>query len=374
MVLDTAKWALPYPQETDPDDPPTHIQQLAAALDLVITGWAADTWANRPVGAAIKDGLWFWAVDQGTIYVGQGGTLHSLAAPLGTTADVTTAAFGDAPNMGASGRYADAVHRHGQPANPITGHLAASDPHAQYAFDTDVTAATASIIAALATGKEPVWPGAVATRFFGGTAGGIGTTHPYTVPAGKVAIFRRAEFMPSGTVTGLTLYLADGAGTGWGGVALVNQPLYTGEGISLSGFYVCPAGCMVTLASAAADGNAAYVSIEGTLLNVPASGPAPILLCNQYTAAGDNTLYTVPAGKTLVILTALVTEIGGVNTTCALRIQGVPVMIPWFGAIRAGSALQADGMWVANAGDTIQANVGGDAGSHCVFSLSGVLI
>src|SRR4051794_40587519 len=119
-MLQTAKWAIPYPQETDPDDPPVHIQQLAAALDIVITGWAADTWANRPIGAAIKDGLFFWAVDQGTIYVGQGGTLHALGAGVGVNGDVTTAAFGDAPVMGATGKYADAIHRHGMPANPVT--------------------------------------------------------------------------------------------------------------------------------------------------------------------------------------------------------------------------------------------------------------
>lgn len=139
-MLSTVKWALPYPEDTDPDDVPAHIQALADALDLIVTGWASDTWANRPVGAAIKDGLFFWAVDQGVIYVGQGGVLRTIGTPAGATGDLSTIAFGDAPAMGASGKYADAVHRHGAPANPVTAHVAASDPHPAYALDTDLTA------------------------------------------------------------------------------------------------------------------------------------------------------------------------------------------------------------------------------------------
>jgi hypothetical protein len=142
-MLTTAKWAIPYPEETDPDDPPAHFEQIAAALDVTLTGWAApDTWANRPTGAAVKDGLFFWAVDQGQFYVGQGGALHPLTVTFGAGGDITTAAFGDGPAAGGTGRVADAGHRHGMPANPVTAHVALGDPHPLYALDTDLAAAS----------------------------------------------------------------------------------------------------------------------------------------------------------------------------------------------------------------------------------------
>jgi hypothetical protein len=52
----------------------------------------------------------------------------------------TTAAFGDAAAAGADlTKAAPVLHKHGMPANPITAHEAAGDPHLQYALDSDLT-------------------------------------------------------------------------------------------------------------------------------------------------------------------------------------------------------------------------------------------
>lgn len=56
-----------------------------------------------------------------------GGTID-----FGETGDITTQAFGDSPAAGSTGEVADAGHLHGMPANPVTAHEAASDPHGQY--------------------------------------------------------------------------------------------------------------------------------------------------------------------------------------------------------------------------------------------------
>ena len=66
-------------------------------------------------------------------------TSHGGSPDWAEDADITTASFGDAPLAAAGTEAAPAGHRHGMPANPITAHLAAGDPHSQYATDTDLT-------------------------------------------------------------------------------------------------------------------------------------------------------------------------------------------------------------------------------------------
>lgn len=140
MSHTTTKWGLIVPDETDTDDVPSWLDQLATKIDATITGWKADTWANRPVGAGLIDGLVFWATDQGLLYITQGGALHVISPPIGLVGDISSSNFADAAAAGATGRFADAAHRHAREANPLTAHLAAGDPHPQYALDTDITA------------------------------------------------------------------------------------------------------------------------------------------------------------------------------------------------------------------------------------------
>lgn len=50
--------------------------------------------------------------------------------------DITTAAFGDSATANAGTEAAPAGHRHGMPANPVTAHEAASDPHTGYILES----------------------------------------------------------------------------------------------------------------------------------------------------------------------------------------------------------------------------------------------
>lgn len=156
MSHTTTKWGFIIPDETDTDDVPSWLEQLADGIDVTIAGFKADTYANRPnTPATLIDGLFFWATDTGALYVVQGGALKALQVSFGDTAHTTTAAFGDVASAGnGTDGAAPISHRHGMPANPVTAHVAAGDPHSQYALDTDV-AATNATVAALLLNSSP---------------------------------------------------------------------------------------------------------------------------------------------------------------------------------------------------------------------------
>lgn len=61
---------------------------------------------------------------------------HSHAIDFGEAGDITAEAFGDTASAGASGEVADAAHRHAMPANPVTAHEAAGDPHTGYRLES----------------------------------------------------------------------------------------------------------------------------------------------------------------------------------------------------------------------------------------------
>jgi len=52
------------------------------------------------------------------------------------SAVASTQAFGDAATAGTSGTIQRGVHKHAMPANPVTGHEAAADPHTGYRLET----------------------------------------------------------------------------------------------------------------------------------------------------------------------------------------------------------------------------------------------
>lgn len=68
------------------------------------------------------------------------------AAPAGVTpgALTTASAFGDATAHGASADFSRTDHKHGREANPVTAHVAAGDPHTQYATDADLSSHAAA--------------------------------------------------------------------------------------------------------------------------------------------------------------------------------------------------------------------------------------
>lgn len=125
---------------SDPDDPFTRAQlehdheQLENLVAIDLQG----TLAARPA-AGIR-GRYYYATDNGIVYRDNGATWTSTVAAGPIAGDTTTQAFGDAASNGSSGRSADAQHRHGMPANPVTAHVAAGDPHPAYALDTDLAA------------------------------------------------------------------------------------------------------------------------------------------------------------------------------------------------------------------------------------------
>jgi hypothetical protein len=60
----TTKWAFPYPVLGDAANVPLWIEDLADALDLIVTTYATGTAAARPAG---KAGQWYRATDTGVI-------------------------------------------------------------------------------------------------------------------------------------------------------------------------------------------------------------------------------------------------------------------------------------------------------------------
>ncbi len=67
------------------------------------------------------------------------GTPASTALTPASTV-VSETAFGQASAVGVGTLYARNDHTHGTPTDPIPAHVAAGDPHTQYALDTDVAA------------------------------------------------------------------------------------------------------------------------------------------------------------------------------------------------------------------------------------------
>jgi hypothetical protein len=69
---------------------------------------------------------------------------------IGLDADIVTQDFGDAADSGATGKLADAGHTHGMPADPVTAHEAAGNPHPTYltAAEGDAAYEVAGAVAA----------------------------------------------------------------------------------------------------------------------------------------------------------------------------------------------------------------------------------
>lgn len=64
----------------------------------------------------------------------------SIHHTVGATGDISTQAFGDAAAAGASFKAAGAGHKHGMPANPVTAHEGAADPHTVYVLESLIDA------------------------------------------------------------------------------------------------------------------------------------------------------------------------------------------------------------------------------------------
>jgi hypothetical protein len=120
---------------------PTHAHPYASDThnhDGVYAPTHAHPYADADHGAHLSAGQLTDLTDGGatTLHTHAGGGLD-----FGEAADIVAVAFGDTAAAGASGEVADASHRHAAPANPVTAHEAASDPHTGYLKESDVTGA-----------------------------------------------------------------------------------------------------------------------------------------------------------------------------------------------------------------------------------------
>jgi len=131
----------------------------------------------------------------------------------------STQAFGDAPAQGADAtKAAKLLHKHGMPANPVTAHEAAGDPHPVYSTDADLTAhvgaadphPTYSTDADLATHASAGDPHTGYVReadanYVDLTDGGATTLHSHAGGGDDARLTVRALTADQADITGITL-------------------------------------------------------------------------------------------------------------------------------------------------------------------------
>lgn len=114
------------------------------------------TWRTRPQGG-LNPNLIFGGVVGETTYGltpnnGVAFTVsrsdHTHGSPSLTSTPPSTAAFGDAAVVGAGLTPARHDHKHAMMIDPVPAHLAAGDPHPQYATDVDIATVNAAAAAA----------------------------------------------------------------------------------------------------------------------------------------------------------------------------------------------------------------------------------
>lgn len=126
-------WSVPN-ADADPDAVPTHLGGLADDVDAIMAGWADGSYATMTGTTAKRGQLWF--VNTGgtkvnTLWRGNAdGSWSQVSLLPGASGSVTTAGFGDTPVAGATtDQFSPIDHKHGMPTNPVTPHVAASNPH-----------------------------------------------------------------------------------------------------------------------------------------------------------------------------------------------------------------------------------------------------
>ncbi len=105
----------------------------------------------------------------------------------------STQAFGDAAAAGTGDTFTRGDHKHAMPANPVTAHEAAGDPHAGYVLENVIDAAGDLIVGTAADTVGKLTKGADGT--FLGVAGGVLT---YGTPAGVTPTTTRGDIIKRG--------------------------------------------------------------------------------------------------------------------------------------------------------------------------------
>jgi hypothetical protein len=218
----TSKYKFNVPESAvDPDDVPTHLGNLADAVDALIGLPLHGTLSNRPVSTSGSPGIEgrIYYVDSGPglgiTWRDNGSGWDQLVPGAGVTSDVRTLGWGDLSSAGTPSKgFAPVDHDHGTPSNPITAHLAASNPHPQYA-QTVRLAHTFALNGALVV-----------------ASGASGYIPPFfvPVPTGQTAIVRAVRAMCRAGSCALTIQ-KNGAGlTGLIGIGVDNVAFTTAAG------------------------------------------------------------------------------------------------------------------------------------------------
>jgi len=115
----TAKYGIPVPISTDPNNIPGDVLALANAFEALIAVAIQGVLANRP--APGKFGRIYAATDIGTLFFDTGSAWASLGSINLLSANITVSLPGDAVAAGGTGTAADAAHRHGRETSVLDG-------------------------------------------------------------------------------------------------------------------------------------------------------------------------------------------------------------------------------------------------------------
>lgn len=132
----TQKYGLLVPSDdNDTDDVPAHVGGLGDQIDGLITSFTDGPASSRP-DPGILNRYYFVSsgAGRGLLYRDTGTAWDLANAIAGSTSDVSTAGYADTPSIGTPSKgWAPADHVHGSQSNPVIAHVAASNPHPQYA-------------------------------------------------------------------------------------------------------------------------------------------------------------------------------------------------------------------------------------------------
>lgn len=127
---------------SDSNTDPLTRAQLAADHETLDNLAAIDLQAGTLAGLGSPGvrGRYGWVTGTSKLYRDDGANWVIVNADQGVAYGNVTAqtAFGAASSNGVATTVSRSDHVHGTPADPVPAHVAAGDPHPQYALDTDL--------------------------------------------------------------------------------------------------------------------------------------------------------------------------------------------------------------------------------------------
>lgn len=213
----------------------------------------------------------------------------------------------------------------------------------------------------------------MAFAFYGGRyqPAAAGNNTVVTVQTGQTLVLTDLTLASTTTISNYSLYLA-GYTIGSGGQIAASQSMTGGTSRKFRGFYVLAAGdAIVYQAATATEAAYAYIYQSGMIGSgtLPDGGTPMRWLANT----GNTTrtvAYTVPAGRTLVIKTIVISNPLSAANAGSVLTSDFPI-IGYLEPVNGYATVQFDGSWVLGAGQTLQTQQG--AAATLSFSIFGVL-